>query len=69
MMGGQVGMADHVTIGVRRHAWRAERRHVRCSRRRALARLSGAAGARIHERRRDAARAGARTGGKSEGDE
>ena len=52
MMGGQVGIADHVTVGCRRDARRAERLHVRHSRRRARWIGSPAvAGARLHEGR------------------
>ena len=68
MMGGQVGIADHVTIGAGAMLGAQSGDMSDVPARRALDRLAGTAGARLHEGRGDAAPL-ARTAGKSEGDE
>ncbi len=52
VLGGQVGIADHLSIGNGRQARRAQRRHLGRSRGRAMGRISGAAVPRVAARRR-----------------
>ena len=68
MMGGQVGVADHVTIGDGAMLG-AQSGACRMFRPGALDRLAGAAGARLYEGRRRCCASSTRAAGKREGDE
>ena len=67
MMGGQVGLADHVTVGAGAMLGAQSGVHVRRSGRRALGRISGGAGPRLHEGRSAVAQAHPRTAARPKG--